>query len=248
MQPSYKRWYSQNTLKRWCTDVPTINRTKNQNSMQPFAQKYTKRIIRKDVVHTAAYQVIPIKNSKDIAKIKQYLYGKKNRRDYYIFVIGINVGLRASDLLRLKWDDVLESGVIKDEVTVREKKTGKLRTFALNDAAKACIAEMAKTTRAYEPDQYLFISRKGINSPLTVRSLNKIITDVTNDLGIKGNYGTHSLRKTFAFHVYESNIAKNPGILTVLMKMLNHSSEQVTLRYIGIMSSQITNVYMSLNL
>lgn len=70
-------------------------------------------------------EVEPIKNIKDINKVKQYLLGKENKRDYTIFVVGINVGLRASDLLDLKISDVVAGGEIKDTVNIVEQKTDK---------------------------------------------------------------------------------------------------------------------------
>ena len=85
------------------------------------------------------YEVEPIRNTRDINKIKQYLYGKENKRDYCIFVMGINVGLRAGDLLSLKIKDVTDGKVIYDNVTVKEEKTGKTRTFTLNKNAKEAI-------------------------------------------------------------------------------------------------------------
>ena len=69
------------------------------------------------------HEVEPIRNVKDINKIKQYLLGKKNKRDYCIFVVGINVGLRAGDLLSLKISDVTDGKTIFDDVTIKEQKT-----------------------------------------------------------------------------------------------------------------------------
>ena len=74
------------------------------------------------------HEVEPIRNIKDINKIKQYLLGKKNKRDYCIFVVGINIGLRAGDLLSLKVRDVTDGVTIFDEVTIREQKTDKKKT------------------------------------------------------------------------------------------------------------------------
>ena len=68
------------------------------------------------------------------------------------------------------------------------------------------------------------------------------------ELNIKGNYGTHSLRKCFGYHTYINNVKDNPMILETLQRMLNHSSQSITLRYIGITKEVITDVYNSLNL
>lgn len=194
-----------------------------------------------------AQEVEPIKNVKDIAKVKQYLLGKANKRDYMLFVVGINVGLRAGDLLGLKIKDVMEDNKIVDSVTIIEEKTNKRRVFELNKSAKEAINLYISTLKEIDTDSYLFKSRKGTES-LTVESAHKIIKTTLKELNIKGNYGTHSLRKTFAYHCYINNIKDNPTIINTLQRMLNHSSNAVTLRYIGITKEVITDVYNSLNL
>lgn len=195
-----------------------------------------------------AQEVEPIKNLKDIQKVKQYLADKDNKRDYMLFVLGINVGLRAGDLLQLKVKDILSNGKIVDSVKLKEEKTDKYREFTLNSSAKDAIRLYLDSVKEYSPDDYLFKSAKGDNNPLTVESAHKIIKTLLRDLNIKGNYGTHTLRKTFAYHTYTNNIKDNPAILDTLQKMLNHSSTSVTLRYIGITKEVITDVYNSLNL
>ncbi len=190
---------------------------------------------------TLPKEVEPIKSTKDINKIKQYLYGKQNKRDYCIFVVGINVGLRAGDLLSLKIGDVTDGERIFDDVTVKEQKTGKIKTFVLNKSSKGAIQTYLKSQKFYNLDDYLFSSRKG--GSLGVRPLHHIIKTTLRDLGIKGNYGTHTLRKTMAYHRYINNVP-----LETLQKMLNHSSSAITLRYIGITQKVITDCYNAINL
>ena len=186
-------------------------------------------------------EVEPIKSTRDINKIKQYLYGKENKRDYCIFVVGINVGLRAGDLLSLKIKDVTDGNTIFDTVTIKEQKTGKTRNFALNKNAKEAIQIYINSLADYDFDDYLFKSRKG--GHLGVRPLHHIIKTLTKDLGIKGNFGTHTLRKTMAYHRY---INKVP--LETLQKLLNHSSSAITLRYIGITQKVLIDCYNAVNL
>lgn len=196
-----------------------------------------------------AQEVEPIKSIKDIQKIKQYLLGKDNKRDYVLFVVGINVGLRAGDLLQLRVKDVCFNGKIINSVKIQEEKTEKYREFTLNKTAQEAITLYLNSLHQFNDEDYLFKSAKGDNLPLTVESAHKIIkTLLQKELNIKGNYGTHSLRKTFAYHTYTNNIKDNPAILDILQKMLNHSSTSVTLRYIGITKEVITDVYNSLNL
>ena len=180
--------------------------------------------------------VEPFKNKKEIEKMKQYLKGKDNLRDYTIFVVGINVGLRAGDLLSLKWADVLnENGTIKDNLLITEEKTSKKITVFLNVPAKAALNEYLTETQ--KQNKYVFSSRKG-NEHLQVRSLHRIIKQATRDLNIKGNYGTHSLRKTFGYHRYKAGIP-----LGVIQKLLNHSNSITTLSYIGMTNEEMQETF-----
>ena len=190
---------------------------------------------------TLPQEVEPIKNIRDINKIRQYLYGKENKRDYCIFVVGINVGLRAGDLLSLKIKDVTDGNTIYDTVTIKEQKTGKTRNFALNKNAKEAIKIYLNSLTYYDFEDYLFKSRKG--GHLGVRPLHHIIKALTKDLGIKGNFGTHTLRKTMAYHRYINNVP-----LETLQKLLNHSPSAITLRYIGITQKVIIDCYNAVNL
>jgi integrase len=208
--------------------------------MEVFEMEKTNRGINK------AQEVEPIKNIKDIQKVKQFLQGKKNKRDYTLFVVGINVGLRAGDLLKLKIKDVLDGNKFKEGIKIDEEKTDKARVFELNKSAQEAITMYLNSLDRYSPDDYLFKSQKG--EALTVESAHKIIKSTLRELNMKGNYGTHTLRKTFAYHIYSNNIKDNPSTLDTLQKMLNHSSTAVTLRYIGITKEVIADVYNSLNL
>lgn len=194
-----------------------------------------------------AQEVEPIKNPKDIKKLMQYLDGKKNKRDLMLFAVGISVGLRAGDLLNLKWKDVLDNkGNIIDSVAIIEEKTDKPREFQLNATAKKGIkAYLDSVNNDINMNDYVFRSQKG--GALTVESAHKIVKTTLKELNIKGNYGTHSLRKTWAYHMYINN-ASNPMVLPYLQRMLNHSSQAVTLRYIGITKEVIKDFYNSVNL
>lgn len=194
------------------------------------------------------YEVMAFKNKKEIEKIKQFLLGKQDKRDYALFVLGINIGLRTQDLLNLKVSDVSSSPKdIKKRVQVIEQKTGKIREFEINDAASNALKLYLGSLKTYEPDNWLFPSRKG-NGPLTVDAVRRIIKDFCNELNIKGNYGAHSLRKTFGYWVYVSRVQQNPLVLVTLQKMFNHSTQATTLRYIGIDSSEISDIYQNLNI
>ncbi len=184
--------------------------------------------------------VQPIRNLKQIETIKKLLK-QQNLRDYCLFVLGINSGLRISDLLKLQVVDVIENGKIKDRIRLREKKTNKFKDFPLSEKTKQAIKEYLKT-RNYKENEPLFISRKNKGFLLRQQAY-KIINDVAKSVGIKEKIGTHTLRKTFGYHAYN-----NGYDIAIIQKLFNHSSTAVTLRYIGITQDEMDDVYLSLDL
>lgn len=199
-----------------------------------------------------AEEVQPIKKLKDLKKIYAYLK-ETNVRNFAVFVVGVNVLLRAGDLLSLKWCDVLEDDneSFKKKVWVTEDKTDKVREIRLNTDAIAAIQTLKDSIKTFNVNDYVFASRKANKDGekrLDVKALHKIIKDTCKELGIKGNYGTHTLRKTGAYHIYTNNIAQNPTIISYLQKILNHSSQATTLRYIGIEGEEIDDIFEGLKL
>ena len=184
--------------------------------------------------------VQPIKNLKQIETIKKLLK-QQNLRDYCLFTVGINSGLRISDLLNLTVNDVIDKDKIKDRIRLREKKTNKFKDFPLSDNAKSSIREYLKT-RNYKPNEPLFLSRKNKGFLLRQQAY-KIINDVAKAIGIKDKIGTHTLRKTFGYHAYN-----NGYDITLIQKLFNHSTPAITLRYIGITQEELDDVYLSLDL
>ena len=184
--------------------------------------------------------VQPIRNLKQIETIKKLLKSQ-NMRDYCLFVFGINSGLRISDLLKLRISDIAENGKIKDRIRLREKKTNKFKDFPLSTSTKSALKDYLKI-RNYTEDEPLFISRKNKGFLLRQQAY-KIINGVAKAVGIKENIGTHTLRKTFGYHAYN-----NGYDITLIQKLFNHSSQSVTLRYIGITQDKMDDVYLSLDL
>ena len=183
--------------------------------------------------------VEPIRDRKKIEAMKKVLRGS-SLRDHVLFTLGINSGLRVSDLLKLKVSDVLdEKGRVKDRITVREKKTGKTKTFPFSDTVIKALKEYLLGTL---PDMALFPSRKG-GGPITRQQAYRIVNDAAKTVGIKDKIGTHTLRKTFGYHAYIAGVD-----VTRIQSLLNHASPKETLRYIGITQDELDDVYLNLNL
>lgn len=172
------------------------------------------------------------------------------QRNKMLFLIGINVGLRASDLMQLRW-----SYFYKDNMSFKEsymlqpkktKKTGKFVTIFFNQTVKKVIENYVNDYPIDDLDSYLFKSRKGDN-PITERGLWKIVVDVAADAGIDKNVGSHSLRKTWARNIYD-NASDKSEALVMLQECLRHSDSLTTLRYIAIMDEEKKDMYKSIEL
>ena len=181
-------------------------------------------------------KVDPIRAQKDIRLIKKHLVGRP--RDVAIFTIGINTNLRASDLLRITVGQVrhLKPG---EHFTLREKKTGKIRDVTVNKNVCESVQGLLQAMSEAGDEEFLFQSRKG-KQALCVSYLNSLVKGWCREVNLKGNFGAHTLRKTFG---YIHRTVFNTDIPT-LMQMFNHSSQRQTLIYLGIQPSEIKDAYL----
>jgi integrase len=187
--------------------------------------------------------VEPIRDRVKIEAIKSYLKGR-NTRDWLLFVLGINTGLRISDLLNLRVKDVVdEKGKIQENIIIREQKTGKEKKFSINKNARKALGEFLRASEGYDIGQPLFVSQKGSGAPLGRTQAWKILNRAARAVGVADPIGTHTLRKTFGYHAYQQGTD-----VTLLQKVFNHSAPSITLRYIGITQDDIDSVYLNLNL
>lgn len=168
--------------------------------------------------------VQPIRDVSLINEIKGYLKEKRNR-DWFLFVMGINIGLRIMDMLSFQVKDVKG----KSEITLRERKTGKEKTIPINLPLRRAINEYVKDKPV---DEYLFLSRQrdrhGLSRPITREMAYKILRQVADHFNLE-QIGCHTMRKTFGYHFY-----KQEKDVALLMDIFNHSAPSITLRYIGI--------------
>lgn len=187
--------------------------------------------------------VEPFRNKDDIQDIKENLLNQGLYRDYCLFVVGINIGLRISDLSRLKWSDVKnKNGTFKEYVSIHEKKTGKFKRFKLNQSARDAIQLYEDKIEPGMKREYLFNSRSNKDGYMDRKTAYRILRREADRLSIP-NIGTHSLRKTFGYW-----LRKNGVHISVIMKMFNHSSEEMTLRYIGLLQDDMDDAIGDLNI
>jgi integrase len=181
-------------------------------------------------------KVEPIREPKDIRLIKKLLAGRA--RDLAIFTLGVNTNLRAGDLLRITVGQVrnLQPG---EHFSLKEKKTGKLRDVTVNKNVHEAVQGLLRTMPDAGDGEFLFQSRKG-RQALCVSYLNSLVKVWCREINLKGNYGSHTLRKTFG---YIHRTVFNTDVPT-LMQMFNHSTQKQTLVYLGIQPSEIKEAYL----
>jgi len=163
--------------------------------------------------------VQPIRDPAMVHAIEDYLRNR-NRRDWVLFLTGVNTGLRISDILNLRVEDVQD-----EELVVTEKKTGKRIPRVINPTLKRAFKSY---TRGMEGGDYLFCSREGENRPISRARAYQVLRNVALKYGLK-RIGTHTLRKTFGYHFYQ-----NTKDVVLLQEILGHADQSITLRYIGI--------------
>jgi integrase len=185
----------------------------------------------------ALIKVDPICSVRDIKNIKKLLADKP--RDLCIFTLGINTNLRASDLLKITIGQVRYVQP-EQHYTLREQKTSKDRPITMNKITYDTIQGLLRHLGDDVNDtDYLFQSRKG-KGKLTVPTLNNMVKSWCKEIRLEGNYGSHSLRKTFG---YIHRTVFNTDIPT-LMTLFNHSTQKQTLAYLGIQASEVKDAYM----
>ena len=183
----------------------------------------------------------PIRSKSQVQELANFYLKKGQYRNYVLIVLGVHTALRISDLLCLRWSDVydFEYRRFKKSVTLRERKTKKAKTFALN---KRIIQALTLLLDKAEPDAFL------IENPRTKRSIGRvqayrIIRAASDALKFQVRVSCHSLRKTFGYHAWKSGASP-----AVIMEIYNHSSFAVTRRYLGVSQDDKDAVYLGLKL
>ena len=187
--------------------------------------------------------VEPIRDKSKIQSVKLYLKGK-DLRSCAMFIVGINIALRITDLLSLKWRDVLKQNkrTFRD-IEIYEGKTNKYRKIKLNKSARGILKELMESLEYFDMEDFIFKSREGENKPITRQQALNILKDAAKAVGITENIGTHSLRKTWGYHAWKAGFSP-----AIIMETLNHSNLAVTKRYLGIQQDDINELYDQLNI
>lgn len=185
---------------------------------------------------------LPIKDRDRLEIMKNYYKNEKqNSRNYLLVVTSMNTALRISDVLTLKWKDVysISENRFKSHITLREQKTGKNNTLLINRAVIDAL-ELYAAGKNLSGEQYLFQSQKGTNMPITRQQAFRIVRRAAIFAGLEEHISCHSLRKTFGYYAWKQGTSP-----ALLMKIYNHSSFQITQRYLGIDQDEKDDVYLN---
>lgn len=188
----------------------------------------------------------PIKNKKMLKQFKDYYVTvKPNPRNYTMIVMGLNTAFRIGDLLLLQWNDVYDEKKRKfrKHICITEQKTQKERIVAINRTERQALAQYYQICQPCSQTDYIFQSRKQKGSALSRYQAYRIIKEAAINAGLEEHIGCHSLRKTFGYHAWKQGVQP-----AMLMNLYNHSSYQVTQRYLGIEQDERDSVYLHIEL
>lgn len=153
---------------------------------------------------------------------------------------GCFFGLRISDLLAIKWCQILDN----DEFAITEQKTGKRRVVRVNKGYQGHIKDCYQALGIVDADELCFLNRFG--SKTSVQMINRHFKWMRVQYNLKiSNFSTHSLRKTWARQIWEkeNNSGRGEMALLKLSEMLNHTAPNITRRYIGLRQQELGEVY-----
>lgn len=167
----------------------------------------------------------PLKHLQDVQKVKNYLL-RQSFRNYLLATMLFNTGLRATDVLALRVKDVLT-----DTITIRERKTGKLKRYSINGKLRQ---DIDLYIEGKQEAAYLFASRKGDNKPLDRASAYSILQGAVDALHIPVKLGLHGCRKTYAYQLYRAT-----NDLMLVSHALNHTNPATTRIYIGLTDEEL---------
>lgn len=186
----------------------------------------------------------PLRKKEEIEQLKSYFFLRNQIRNYTLVVVGINIPLRISDILYLQWKDVYDfhANTFRKHLYIYERKTQKQNMFYINNSAVAALSCLKSHIPNFFPNDYIFKATATSTKPITRITAYLAIKKAADDLGFE-HISCHSLRKTFGYHAWKSGVH-----LALITSIYNHSSIQITKRYLGIEQDDKDSVFQGLNL
>ncbi|MEO1192924.1 MAG: tyrosine-type recombinase/integrase [Pseudomonadota bacterium] len=183
----------------------------------------------------SSLKVEPVRDLAAIARIKAALDGKP--RDYCFFVLGINSGFRAGELLSITVGQVRGLSV-GDRFELKQSKNARYRAITVNGAIAGALVRCLAWHPAPSAGAPLFWSQKS-RGALQVSTMTNGVKAWCAAAGLTGSYGSHTLRKTWGYH-QRKTFGK---ALSLLTRAYGHTSEAQTLEYLCIQPEEIDELY-----
>ena len=185
---------------------------------------------------------MPIKSKKTLEKFRNYYRNvQRNPRNYALIVLGLNSALRIGDILTLRWGDVyhMKKQKYREHISIIEKKTGKKNVLAINASLQEALEFYRRTLEMYEEDRFIFASQKPPYENISRSQAYRIVKKAAESWGLEHCVSCHSLRKTFGYHAWRNGF--QPALL---MNIYNHSSYEITKKYLCIDQLEKDEVYL----
>jgi integrase len=184
----------------------------------------------------------PIRDTKQIKLICNYFAGRGEQRNLTLFLCGIHTALRISDILALRWRDVYDftEHRVRSEFELTERKTKKHKIVAMGGKLKEAFYKLFKQSNR-SPDEFVFAHPYENHAVSRIQAY-RILKKAADEAGIAAPVSCHSLRKTFGYHLWKKGTS-----LVVIMDIYNHSSFDVTRRYLGLTQDDRNHAYCGLS-
>lgn len=183
----------------------------------------------------------PIRKIEDINSLKKYFLEKEEYRNHLLVVLGLNTALRICDILKLKWSDIFDKDgkTFKKHIIMVEKKTKKTTEIYINSNIKKAVK--LYVSKCGKNGEYIISNKKG--KAICRHQAFRIISMGGKECGIEEKISCHSLRKTFGYHAWKNGIQP-----AMLMQIYNHSSYEITKKYLGIVQDDKDAVFKEIKL
>lgn len=181
----------------------------------------------------------PIRNLENVRALCNYYLDLGQHRNHRLILFSLHTALRVSDLLPLRWCDVYDfkRNRARETFSIKEKKTNKSKTIAINKAIANALKANAASSR---PGEFLF-SNPRTGKHISRAQAYRIIRVAGEKTRIPERISCHSLRKTFGYHAWKNGVSP-----ALIMEIYNHSSMNHTRRYLGIVQDELNDVYMEM--